>query len=96
MRHDDQAVPGSAGVNSQTQAHLAHGPPLPLPLHTGCSRHRAGGADRGLELKSRGHDVRPRAHLPGMGDKVIHGNLDCFPFRDFFECLEDEFIVKGI
>lgn len=43
---------------------------------------------------------RPRParapHSPGMGDEVVHGDLDRFPFDDFFECFEDEFIVKGI
>ena len=63
---------------------------------------RGGGAGRSLELLgmlwgATGNNPQPRAaHLPGMGDKVIHRNLDCFPFGDFFECLEDEFIVKGI
>lgn len=36
------------------------------------------------------------AHLPRMGNEVIHRDLDCFSFSDFFECLEDEFVVKGI
>lgn len=36
------------------------------------------------------------ARLPGMRDKVVHGNLNCFPFGDFFESFEDELIVKGI
>lgn len=36
------------------------------------------------------------AHLPGMGDKVVHRNLDRFPLGDFFQSFEDEFIVKGI
>lgn len=48
-------------------------------------------------LGSSGCHPWPRtAHLPGMGDEVIHGDLDCFPFSDFFECFENEFIVKGI
>ena len=45
--------------------------------------------------RRRGGDRR-LALLRGSRKQVVHRNLDRFPFRDFFECLENEFIVKGI
>lgn len=33
---------------------------------------------------------------PGVGDKVIDGDLDRLPFRDLFECFHDQLVVKGI
>lgn len=65
--------------------------PLPLP------RQAAAGRGRG---RRQSYEQRPRlaraAHSPGMGDEVVHRDLDRFPCDDFFECFEDEFIVKGI
>lgn len=33
---------------------------------------------------------------PGVGDKVVDGDLDSLPFCDLFERFHDQLVVKGI
>lgn len=91
---DARPAPGSAQTDAPARAHpgaLCGQRPSPDRLQ------QAGDGDGdGARPGARWPRPARAAHSPGMGDEVIHGDLDCFPRDDLFECFEDEFIVKGI
>lgn len=93
------SAPFQKGLDGPLDDCTPRGTLLPLPLPDRLQWARRVG--QGTEAETQGQcgdsvGTVWAAHLPGMGDEVIHGNLDCFPLGDFFQSFEDEFIVKGI
>lgn len=83
-----QGAPGQSPSPCTPRGRCGH---CPFP-----DRPQQAGAGDGDRATSSGSRPARAAHSPGMGDEVVHGDLDRFPCDDFFECFEDEFIVKGI